>query len=47
MKSMWWNRKSVYSKLERMLIEYKFSTIQRIVLNYKNKREDLYEKFNK
>lgn len=31
MKSMWWNRKSVYGKLEKMLSNYKFSTIKNII----------------
>ena len=31
MKSMWWNRKSVYGKLEKMLSEYQFSRVSDII----------------
>jgi len=35
MKSMWWNRKSVYGKLEKMLSEYQFSRVKDIIRDNK------------
>lgn len=36
MKSMWWNRKSVYGKLEKMLFNYQFGRVQDIISKGKN-----------